>query len=456
MHSSKSSNGGTPIHMSLSYSTSSGSSLTGLTLHETAEEHLTTNTNTQSHPHHYSQSRRAHDRRQPQEMHAEKETEKETSHTTHSHSHSYSYSSSYGEGIREGDGDGNGNGNEMGDGKILNQASADGFLEDEGGANRVAHAKQQQYIEQQQQQIEEEEEEEQQQQQYIEQEEEEQQHVEQQEQQEQQEDLDGAAESVQVHSQLAQYFASCSGRQSVSQTAFDNVRTRSIGVMLGIVREYRLVSDVLVCATVLYIQRFLRHRRTVLTIDNSGPLFAIALNTVSKYYDDFTFNNLTFAQLAGIPVSLFNALEIDFLAALRFNLALHPDRVAAIHSAFLAPVLAPVLVPSKAVLPSSSSPAALQAQAQSQSHLQSQSQSQSQFQSHSQSQSFSHDAQSQHKQAIYQSAPQIQNQGSFSKSSGHSRPSTQQQQQQQLNASTNAAASRPSTSRIGMRSVSRK
>ncbi len=129
----------------------------------------------------------------------------------------------------------------------------------------------------------------------------------------------------------------------------------SIAQLLQRAEEYQIVGHGSMIAAVLYVHRFLRMSQSPLTAANSVPLFTAALCVANKYLEDVPYNNLTFSRLSGIPTRLLSHLELHFLAAIRFRMAISQENFETLHSLFVTPV-ASSSVSSTGLLPTASLP----------------------------------------------------------------------------------------------------
>jgi len=76
-------------------------------------------------------------------------------------------------------------------------------------------------------------------------------------------------------------------------------------------------------AALIYLDRFqLRHPNLPLTSKTLQRLLLVALMTATKYLEDQTCLNSRWAEIGGIPLRELNQLELEFLFALDFDLAL--------------------------------------------------------------------------------------------------------------------------------------
>lgn len=81
----------------------------------------------------------------------------------------------------------------------------------------------------------------------------------------------------------------------------------------------------------LYLERFFNnYGLNHLDEDNFYMFFIIALLIACKYNDDESYNNYSFAYIAGIPLPIFNKLEVLFLHIIEHKLLFHIDDMAKI------------------------------------------------------------------------------------------------------------------------------
>ncbi len=64
----------------------------------------------------------------------------------------------------------------------------------------------------------------------------------------------------------------------------------------------------------------------VLTSRNIHRLIAVAFMLACKYLDDYYFSNKVYAQYSGLPLSELNALELEFLFRINFQLFISPKQ----------------------------------------------------------------------------------------------------------------------------------
>lgn len=73
---------------------------------------------------------------------------------------------------------------------------------------------------------------------------------------------------------------------------------------------------------ILYLERLKRRQNKLcLTSNNFQRLFLIAVMEAAKYLDDFYYSNKHWAEVGGISTREINALELEFLFRLNFNLS---------------------------------------------------------------------------------------------------------------------------------------
>jgi len=106
-------------------------------------------------------------------------------------------------------------------------------------------------------------------------------------------------------------------------TVFHGLRSPNVSVRayLQRIHKYTNVSTgCLVCA-LLYIDRFMQRNKAILLTSRSVHRLLITSVVVSmKFLDDLYYNNVYYAKIGGIPTSEMNALELEFLFRLNFDL----------------------------------------------------------------------------------------------------------------------------------------
>ena len=90
--------------------------------------------------------------------------------------------------------------------------------------------------------------------------------------------------------------------------------------------RYSGASPCCLVATLLYLERFRQRRPAVrLTSSTLQRLLLVAAMTATKYLEDVSCSNTRWAVIGGLTLRETNALEIEFLTAMDFNLSVHPD-----------------------------------------------------------------------------------------------------------------------------------
>jgi len=106
-------------------------------------------------------------------------------------------------------------------------------------------------------------------------------------------------------------------------TVFHGLRSPNVSVRAYLQRIYKYTNvstGCLVCA-LLYIDRFMQRNKNILLTSRSVHRLLITSVVVSmKFLDDLYYNNVYYAKIGGIPTSEMNALELEFLFRLNFDL----------------------------------------------------------------------------------------------------------------------------------------
>ena len=100
----------------------------------------------------------------------------------------------------------------------------------------------------------------------------------------------------------------------------------SIAFYVQRIVRYSGASPCCLVATLLYLERFRQRRPAVrLTSSTLQRLLLVAAMTATKYLEDVSCSNTRWAVIGGLTLRETNALEVEFLTAMDFNLSVHPD-----------------------------------------------------------------------------------------------------------------------------------
>jgi len=84
---------------------------------------------------------------------------------------------------------------------------------------------------------------------------------------------------------------------------------------------------------VLYLERLkLRYAKVCLNSNNFQRLFLVAVMVAAKYLDDVYYSNKHWAEVAGISTKELNALELEMLFRLNFDMSISRDEYDAFHA----------------------------------------------------------------------------------------------------------------------------
>jgi len=102
----------------------------------------------------------------------------------------------------------------------------------------------------------------------------------------------------------------------------------SISLLLFIQRVMRYLpaTKELYVIAMIYLDRVLAYNSDIcFTLFNAHRLFVSAVLIASKFLDDLFYTNVFVSKVAGVSPEELNRLEIEFLAAIRFNLYVKPE-----------------------------------------------------------------------------------------------------------------------------------
>eukprot|EP00741_Cyanophora_paradoxa_P013119 tig00020675_g12672.t1 len=102
-------------------------------------------------------------------------------------------------------------------------------------------------------------------------------------------------------------------------------------------RKYSHCSSESFLVAFAYVDRLIQRRVVQVTPLTVHRLFLAALLCATKFVDDFFDSNSYFARIGGVPLQEMNALELEFLFLIRFDLVLSPDEFALYYDALQQP-----------------------------------------------------------------------------------------------------------------------
>lgn len=145
-----------------------------------------------------------------------------------------------------------------------------------------------------------------------------------------------------------------------AETIFSGPRSPNVSIRDYLHRIYKYTnvsSGCLICA-LLYIDRFMyRNKHVLLTSRCVHRLLITSVVVSMKFLDDLYYNNVYYAKIGGIPTAEMNALELEFLCRINFDLfapkeeyeryqdELHVHAMRAMHCPCAQPLNYPPLVP---------------------------------------------------------------------------------------------------------------
>lgn len=111
-------------------------------------------------------------------------------------------------------------------------------------------------------------------------------------------------------------------------TAFHALKAPAVTIYDYIerIRKYSACSPCCFVVALIYMDRYLqRNPRFVLTSLSIHRLLLTSVLLAAKFLDDFYYNNAFWSKVGGVPVSELNALELELLFKLNFDLHIRVD-----------------------------------------------------------------------------------------------------------------------------------
>ena len=99
-----------------------------------------------------------------------------------------------------------------------------------------------------------------------------------------------------------------------------NLPKISISDYLYRIMKYTKVEESTLIIALIYIDRFCKNKKVILTEYNVHRLLLASVVVAIKFNEDKYYKNLFYSKIGGIEVEEMNQLEIDFLIFLNFNL----------------------------------------------------------------------------------------------------------------------------------------
>lgn len=114
--------------------------------------------------------------------------------------------------------------------------------------------------------------------------------------------------------------------QNFSVTKFHASRPPSISVQdyLQRINRYSSCSQEVFILALIYIDKLIKESTICLNNLNVHRILITAVMLAAKFFDDQYYNNAYYAKVGGVPREEMNALEIEFLFAIRFSLRVDP------------------------------------------------------------------------------------------------------------------------------------
>ena len=111
------------------------------------------------------------------------------------------------------------------------------------------------------------------------------------------------------------------------QTSFHGIDpTFTISYYVKRIAKYSGASPANLVVSLLYLKRIVHRRRNLrLTSNTIQRLLLVAIMIAAKYLDDRVCSNTCWAQIGGLRLAELNALELEFLFAIDFDLSVHPE-----------------------------------------------------------------------------------------------------------------------------------
>ena len=94
----------------------------------------------------------------------------------------------------------------------------------------------------------------------------------------------------------------------------------SLGDYINRILKYTKIEDSTLIITLIYIDRFCKNKKILLTEFNIHRIFFSALLVSIKYNEDKYYSNLYYSKIGGLKLHKLNKLESEFLLGLAFKL----------------------------------------------------------------------------------------------------------------------------------------
>jgi hypothetical protein len=94
----------------------------------------------------------------------------------------------------------------------------------------------------------------------------------------------------------------------------------SFGDYITRVLNYTQINDSTLIMALVYMDRFCKNRKILLTEFNLHRIFFSALLVAIKYNEDIYYSNLYYAKIGGLKLKKLNKLEAEFLSGISFQL----------------------------------------------------------------------------------------------------------------------------------------
>ena len=99
----------------------------------------------------------------------------------------------------------------------------------------------------------------------------------------------------------------------------------SVGDFIYRIVYYAKIEDATLISGVIYLDRFCKKQKIVLTEYNIHRLLFISILVAIKFLEDKYFTNIFYSKICGIKIEILNKMEYEFVCGLNFEMYIEKD-----------------------------------------------------------------------------------------------------------------------------------
>ena len=99
----------------------------------------------------------------------------------------------------------------------------------------------------------------------------------------------------------------------------------SVGDFIYRIVYYAKIEDATLISGLIYLDRFCKKKKIILTEYNIHRLLFISILVASKFLEDKYFTNIFYSKICGIKIEILNKMEYEFVCGLNFEMYIEKD-----------------------------------------------------------------------------------------------------------------------------------